>query len=450
MCRPAHQGQPGLLCLYGPKYAHSLGVICRPAHQGQPRLHYLYRSMSTYPPASYTGWHTRVSPRPHHLYRSMSTHPPASYAGRHTRVSPRPHHIYRPKYMQTPGVICRPAHQGHALAHAAHMGQSMRIFQASCAGRHTRVSPRLHHLYRSMSTYPPASYAGRHNRVSPGHTTYICLCLYTLLHDMPAGIAGSAQATLLICAYVYKSSFYYNNVYISSWYYIPTSIRQQGTRPRRLYIPIYIYPPILYAGWYTQFSLGHTASRCQCLRILVYAGRYTILGDIQAMPRIYASLRILLVLYTSRYTRLGDVQGTPPVYAKVYASSQRNALAGILHQEISRQCRVYILMSSRPPSVIRQPAYYIRRRLGRAACIYQCLYILALYAGRYTILGDVQGMLPIYANVFISWYCTLAGILYQETSRAYYLYILMSLYPSIIRQPVYYIKGRLGNAVCIC
>ena len=233
ICRPVYQGQPGPLRLYRPKYTYSPGVICRPAYQGQPGLHYLYRSMSIHPPALYAGRHNRVS-LGHTTYICLCLYTllhyiPAGTIGLAQAILPIYAYIYIPSY-----IICRPAYQGQ---------------------------PGLYHLYRSISIYPPTSYASQHTRVSPGYTTYIYPCLYTLLHYMPAGTLGLAQAIPPVYTYIYELSSYYNNVYISSRYYIPTSIRQQRTRLRRLYMPIYIYPPALYAGRHTQFSLGHATSR---------------------------------------------------------------------------------------------------------------------------------------------------------------------------------------------
>ena len=305
-----------------------------------------------------------------------------------------------------------------------------------------------------------------------------------------AGISSLVQVTLPLDTNVFVSQYILANilyqeisrqcriyilVFISSQYYTLAGILDQETsRVRRLYIPKYIRPPsiIRQLVYYIKRHLGNATYiyQCPCALLALYAGRHTILKDVQGMLPIYANVftsqhytlastlhqgksrarYLYMLLYAGWHTRLGDIQGTPPIYTKVYASSQCNTPASILYQEISRQCRVYIPMSSRPPSVIRQLAYYIRRRLGYTTYIYQCLRaLLALYTSQYTISREVQGTLPIYTNVFISQYYILAGTLYQEMSRVYYLYIPISLYPSIIYQLVYYIKGRQGNAVYI-
>ena len=159
----------------------------------------------------------------------------------------------------------------------------------------------------------------------------------------------------------------------------------------------------------------------------------------------------------------------PYIYTNVFIS-QHYTPASTLYQGKSRAYYLYILMSSRPPSVIRQPVYHIRRHLGHAVYICQYLYILALYASQYTISSDIQAIPYIYTNIFapsqrytpasiayqeISRKChlyipkyissqhyMLASILYQGTSSIRRLYIPMSLYPSIIYQPIYYTRGR--------
>ena len=377
--------------VYTPSY-----IICRLAHQGQPGLYY----------------------------------------------------IYRPKYTQTLGVICRLAHQGHALAHAAYIGQSIRILQASCASQHRRVSP--------------------------GHTTYIGQCLHTLLYHMPASILGSARAILPIQVNVYTPSYIIcRPVYqgqpqaippIYTYIYIPSCIicrlvYQGQPRLHYLYIPIYtnrppiitmsIYrPSIIYRLVYDNRGLGHTASIYLYIYTLLYYTLAGILSLVQVTPPLDAN--VFVSQYTPASILYQEISRQCYIYMLVFVSSQYYTLAGILDQEMSRARRLYMLKYIRPPSIMRQPVYYIRRHLGNAVYICQCLYILVLYAGQHTILGEVQGTLPIYANVFVpSQYHTLASILYQETSRARRLYIPMSLYPSIIRQPVYYIRGSLGHATCI-
>ena len=166
----------------------------------------------------------------------------------------------------------------------------------------------------------------------------------------------------------------------------------------------------------------------------------------------------------------------PYIYANVFIS-QHCALAGILYQGKSRARYLYMPKYTRPPGVICQLVYYIRRHLGNATYIYQCLYILALCAGRHTISGEIQGTPPIYANVFApsqrhtpagilhqeisrkcrlympkyisSWHYVPAGTLYQGKSRVCYLYILMSLYPAIVRRLAHYTKRRLGHTTYI-
>ena len=399
---------------------------------------------------------------------------PILYASRHTRVSPGLYYVYRPKYTQTPGVMCQLAYQGHALAHAAYIGQSMCIVQVLCtswhtrvspghcacmgqsicivqalyAGRHTRVSPRLYYLYRSMSIYPPVSYASWHNRVSLGHTTYICLCLYTLLYNMLAGTLGLAQAILPIYAYVYiPSCIIYRLVY------------QGQPRLYYLYIPIYtnrppiitmsIYrPSIMHRLAYDNRGPGYAASICLYIYTLLHYTLASIPSSIQVTPPLDAN--VFVSQYMPASTLYQEISRQYHVYILVFASSQHYMLAGILDQEISRARCLYIPKYTYPPSMIRWPAYYIKRHLGNTTCICQCLRaLLALYASQHTTLGDVQGAPPIYANVFISWHYTLASTLYQGKSRVYYLYMPISLYPGIVRQPAHYTRRRLGHTTCI-